>query len=195
MNKDIRLFAKQAALLSRLNLRYLGNPVLRFQCKEVPLSQIASPEIANFAKKLTNTLIKYRKITGVGRGLAANQIGGKIRMGVIWPFGASKPEIIINPQITWVSREKAVYHEMCMSLLLIGIDVIRPYLIEIVYFDLQGKRQQKKLDPQTSRLVQHEIDHLDGIVNLDKGDPKSITLIFDTDSKKFAKKFILKKLV
>lgn len=194
MNKDMYSFAKQIELLSKLNIRYLGDPVLRFVCQPVKISQITSPEIQHFAKKLTNILLRYRKITGVGRGLAANQIGGKIRMGVIWPFGASKPEIIINPLISWASREKAIYHEMCMSMLLIGIDVIRPYIVKLSYYDLKGVKQQKKLDPQTSRLIQHEVDHLNGIVNLDKGELKSTTLIFNTDSEKFAKKFVLKKL-
>jgi len=194
MKKDLAIFAKQIELLSKLPLRYLGDPILRYKCKQVPPSQIVSNKIQNLAKKLKSVLIKHRKITGGGRGLVANQIGGKIRMGIVWPFGAKEPEIIINPEITWRSKEKAIYHEICMSMLFIGIDVIRPYSVEISYYDLNGTKHQKKLDPQTSRLIQHEIDHLDGIVNLDRGNIKSTTLIFDTDSKKFAKKFILKKL-
>lgn len=194
MNQDIAIFVKQLTLTSELPLRYLGDPILRFKCKPVPFSRISSKEIKKFSNQLKKSLIKYRKITGVGRGLAANQIGGKVRICVVWPFTKEKPEVWINPQIIWSSKEKALYHESCMSAVCLGIDVVRPYLVKVSYFDLSGNKHEEKLDPSKSRLIQHEIDHLDGIVCLDRGINKSATVILNSKAKIFANKFKLQKI-
>lgn len=195
IKQDITQFAKHLIRLSKLPIRYLGDPQLHHKCKPILTSKITAKETQDFANKLKETLIEYRKITGVGRGLAANQIGGTLRMSAVWPFGVKEPEIIINPKVVWKSKEKATYHEMCMSLVLVGIDVIRPYIVTVAYYDLLGRKQQKKLDPQTSRLIQHEIDHLDGILCLEKGNLKSTSIIFNSQAKILAQKFALKKLI
>lgn len=193
-DQDLALFARQIVLTSKLPLRYLGDPALRVKCVKIASSEIFSATIRKFSEKLKKTLVDYRRITGVGRGLAANQIGGNLRMCVVWPFEEEKPEVWVNPQIIWRSKEKALYHEICISSLCLGIDVLRSFQVVVCYLDLTGQRHEKKLNPQDSRLIQHEIDHLDGIVCLDKGLVESADLIFEVKAKILGNKFKIRKV-
>lgn len=158
-------------------------PQLRQPSKEVPVDQINSPEIQKKFKFLKSTLRKYRKITGHGRGITAIQVGIPERFSVI--FKEDELLLIVNPQITKISKKKYLYPEMCMSAVPIIAPTVRPAWIEFAYFDEKGRKQywNKKDDTDKgkmmNRVFQHEIDHMEGIINIDKVISKDLILESD----------------
>lgn len=105
-----------------------------------------------------------------GIGLAAIQVGITKRMLVIDVSreGEDKnPLYIINPEITWVSDDDSVYEEGCLSLPEQYADVERPAEIKVSYLDRNGEKQELHADGLLATCLQHEMDHLDGILFVD----------------------------
>lgn len=107
-----------------------------------------------------------------GIGLAAIQVGVPKRLLVMDVVGKGKEEpsqplALINPEITWVSDEDVTYEEGCLSVPEHYADVVRPAEVEVRYLDLDGAPQVLRADGLLAICVQHEIDHLDGILFLD----------------------------
>lgn len=151
---------------------------LRKPSKEIPINKITSKQYQDKFRYIKNCLKKYRKLTGLGRGITAVQIGIPERFSVI--YTPEKLIIIINPKITKTSKEKLKYPEICMSANPIIVPTIRPAWIEFEYFDEQGKLQHwDNKDKILNRVFLHEIDHMEGIINLDRGDPKEFILESD----------------
>lgn len=145
----------------------LGNPLLREQCSRV--EEPTSPEIKDLVRDLEETLDFWRSQTGYGRGIAAPQIGVLLRVIFLklpgvegWP--------LINPEIIHASEEKIVAWDACLSFLSIFMQVERRREITVRYQNLQGKTLQFTAgdDRDLSELIQHEIDHLDGILAIDR---------------------------
>ncbi|RJP45898.1 MAG: hypothetical protein C4584_02675 [Armatimonadetes bacterium] len=158
------------------------SPILRERSTEIPLEKLHTEEYQAKIKYLKNCMLKYRKLTGVGRGITAVQIGIPERFSVIYdPFKSEKEkerlEIIINPVITRKSTRLLKYPEQCISANPIIAPVIRPSWIEFDYFDEQGNsrhwdRQDETLaDLIMNRIFQHEFDHMDGIICIDLVQP------------------------
>lgn len=147
-------------LIKNLPIRLLGDPILTEPCKAVTAAEIKRGQARKWADRLIDFLKKYRRKTGTGRGLAANQVGIPKQMILVWL--SDGPKIFLNPKVTRTDG-KAIYPESCISAasLIIG-DVIRSWKIEIEYTDLDGKKNSLKADPIHSRLLLHEIDHLNG---------------------------------
>ncbi|MCL4417480.1 MAG: peptide deformylase [Actinobacteria bacterium] len=159
---------------------------LRLPSKDVPLNKINTEEFKSKVRYLKDCLLKYRSITGYGRGITAVQIGIPERFSVI--YTPEKLIIIINPKITKKSSKILLYPEICMSANPIIVPTIRPAWIEFSYYDEEGKLQYWNIRDNTykgkimNRVFQHEIDHMDGIINIDKvKDPKE--LILESDPK------------
>lgn len=157
--------------------------ILREKSSPVKTSEIRSPEFKKKINYLKRCLRRYRKETGVGRGLAAVQIGIPERFSVVYmPEAKNKFLIIVNPKVTGKSTQKLLYPEMCMSANPTIAYVIRPAWIEFEYYDEFGVKQcwdtkaGSESDMMYNRVFQHEIDHLDGIVNIDLVEPKNIIL-------------------
>ena len=135
-----------------------------------------SAEVGRVVQDLADTLADSRETTGYGRAIAAPQIGVLLRVVFLqlpglppWPF--------INPEITWRSSEKMVVWDACLSFLCIFMQVERHREITVRYQDLNGEWQEVRAGTERdlSELLQHEIDHLDGILCLDRvADMKSI---------------------
>ena len=105
-----------------------------------------------------------------GIGLAAIQVGVAKRilvMDIDQRDGKKNPRVFINPVVTWASEETAVQEEGCLSVPEIWDEVERPVAIECEYLDRDGKTQTLKADGLLATCLQHEIDHLDGILFLD----------------------------
>ncbi len=108
-----------------------------------------------------------------GIGLAAIQVGIQKRMLVVDVIGKNssegepQPIAIINPEITWVSDDDATYEEGCLSVPQHYADVVRPAEITVKYQDLDGETQELTADGLLATCIQHEIDHLDGILFVD----------------------------
>lgn len=100
-----------------------------------------------------------------GVGIAAPQIGESLRVCIALLDGTPIP--LINPEITWKSKEMIIDQEGCLSLPGILVDVPRPTGIVMEYLDTKGKRQERKFSDFQARIVQHEVDHLEGILIVD----------------------------
>ena len=105
-----------------------------------------------------------------GIGLAAIQIGVAKRILVIdldQKDGKKNHKAYINPKITWVSDEMAVFEEGCLSVPEIWDDVERPARIKCEYLDINGKLQTLEADGMLATCLQHEMDHLNGVLFID----------------------------
>jgi peptide deformylase len=145
----------------------LGDPRLREVATRVASPQ--SPEIAALVRALADTLAHWRASTGYGRGIAAPQIGVAQRV-IFLQLPGAEPWPLINPEIIERSAEKIVVWDACLSFLSIFMQVERHREIKVRYQDLQGQWQQVQAGAQRdlSELMQHEIDHLDGILAVDR---------------------------
>jgi peptide deformylase len=105
-----------------------------------------------------------------GIGLAAIQIGVAKRILVIdldQKEGKKNPQAFINPKITWASEEMAMFEEGCLSVPEIWDDVERPARIKAEYLDTDGKLQTLEADGLLATCLQHEMDHLNGVLFID----------------------------
>jgi len=105
-----------------------------------------------------------------GVGLAAIQIGVPLRvvtMDVSKSEDEHQPMVLINPEITWASQEKRVYEEGCLSIPEYYEEVERPDRVRFRYMNLQGEVIEEEADGLLATCVQHEIDHLNGILFID----------------------------
>ena len=118
-------------------------------------------------RDLAHKMIKIKN-EGEAVGLAANQIGVDKRLCVIGFKPKDKkeaviPEItLINPVITWRSKEQVSEDERCLSVDKDSVNVPRAKKIHVQYLDLDGKKQKLKARGLLARIIQHELDHLDG---------------------------------
>ncbi len=143
----------------------LGDSGLRITCKQV--KKFKDIEFIKENNKLKNRLDKFRKEKGFGRGIAAPQIGIPKRF-IALNIG-NGTQALINPKITWQSLETFTLWDDCMSFPDLLIKVKRYQSISISYQDENGAvHEWNHLDKIKSELLQHELDHLDGILAIDR---------------------------
>jgi len=162
------------------NLRLVlhPDPVLRALAAPV---QAFTPEIERLAQAMLETM---RSSEGIG--LAAPQIGRSIRMFVAYvppsperspesvpPTASAAPEVYINPVLSNPEGEPELFDEGCLSLPGIRGDVMRPPIITISAFDAKGRPFTRRAGGLLARCWQHEIDHLDGVLILDRFTPEA----------------------
>jgi peptide deformylase len=105
-----------------------------------------------------------------GVGLAAIQVGVPSRVVVMdlsKREAEAEPRVFINPEITWSSEEKSPYEEGCLSIPDVHEDVERPARVKIRYLDLDGKPQEEDAEGLFATVIQHEVDHLNGVLFID----------------------------
>ncbi len=105
-----------------------------------------------------------------GIGLAAIQVAVPKRLIVLDTEGDEddrQPLFLVNPEITWESEDFNVYNEGCLSVPEHYAEVERPASVKVKYLDYNGKEQEQLMDGLMSTCVQHEIDHLNGVVFID----------------------------
>ena len=143
----------------------LGNPALREVAETV--EDPGSPEVAALVADLGDTLAHWRRTTGYGRAIAAPQIGVKRRV-VFLNFGEPWP--MVNPAIVERSEETMVVWDACLSFLFLFCRVVRHREVRVRYQDLEGAWHEigAGVEDDLSELLQHEIDHLDGILAVDR---------------------------
>jgi peptide deformylase len=150
----------------------LGNPILRQQC--TPVKANIPEEARSTIEDLRDTLAAFRSRRGFGRGIAAPQIGSTQKIIYI-DFEYTGP--LINPAIIRKSRKRFRLWDDCFSFPDILAYVQRNYSIEVVFLDEHGKRKRIKAEGALSELLQHEIDHLNGVLAIDRAlDSKHIVL-------------------
>ncbi|HEU0040558.1 MAG TPA: peptide deformylase, partial [Verrucomicrobiae bacterium] len=126
-------------------------------------------EIRTLVEDLQDTLAYWRKTTGYGRGIAAPQIGVSKRV-IFLRLPGEEPWPLVNPKIVERSAERIVVWDACLSFLSIFMQVERNRDITVQYQDLQGETREIQAGElrNLSELLQHEIDHLDGILCIDR---------------------------
>lgn len=142
-----------------------GDPRLRGVAAPVDVSRAESALSA--AAELPRVLSHFRAEHGWGRAIAAPQIGLALRI-VAFDFG-SAPFLAINPEIVWQSAEMAIVYDDCFSLPEIAAPVGRRASVSLAFLDerLQARRCDA-LPLDLAELVQHELDHLDGVLFVDR---------------------------
>jgi peptide deformylase len=145
----------------------LGDPTLRR--KSLPVADPAAPEIGALIRDLADTLAHWRSTTGYGRGIAAPQLGVLQRV-IFLQLPGERPWPFINPEIIERSSEKIVVWDACLSFLSIFMQVERHREITVRYQSVDGTKQEFRAgrNRDLSELLQHEIDHLDGILAVDR---------------------------
>ncbi|MEQ8820747.1 MAG: peptide deformylase [Sumerlaeia bacterium] len=151
-----------------LEIRKYGDPVLRE--KAAPVNG-ASDDLRAFLHDMAETMYAAN-----GIGLAANQVGDLRRVLVIDPGEEERdkrpartpnPQFFLNPEILDSSTEDGPYTEGCLSIPELEGEVYRPLKIRLRWTTLDGETREADFDGITSRVLQHEIDHLDGILFID----------------------------
>jgi peptide deformylase len=141
----------------------LGNPQLWHP--STPITNSKSRETRELINDLAATLNNFREKNGFGRGIAAPQIGVQRRV-LFLNIGESFP--LINPTITRASRETMELWDDCFSIPNLMIRVRRHVEVDVSYTDDSGAQRLIKAHGALSELLQHEIDHLDGILATDR---------------------------
>lgn len=134
-----------------------NTPVLRTKTKRVPK---VTKEVQKLLKDMEDTLAHAQ-----GLGLAAPQIGESLRLCLAKIGGRVTP--LINPDILSRSHEKDIAEEGCLSLPGQWVDVPRSVDIVLRYLNARGQEQERKLMGIEARIVQHEVDHLEGVLIVD----------------------------
>jgi peptide deformylase len=154
-----------------LEIAQLGQPVLRQIAAEVPIEQIADPRFQAFLQAMLETLFEAK-----GAGLAAPQVSvsQRVFLGAILPpdddEGPPGIEAFINPKITPLSDDKVRGWEGCLSFPELLVYVPRFRAVRIDYVNLDGQPDAMELEDFAARIVQHELDHLDGVLILDRAE-------------------------
>jgi peptide deformylase len=144
----------------------LGNPQLWQPSAEI--AKIQAPETRALMTDLADTLADFRLRNGFGRAIAAPQIGAQQRMLFVNMHNGSAPFPLINPHIVRASYEQMELWDDCFSLPNLLVRVRRHLEIDVRYFDQDGKEKLLTATDDLSELLQHEIDHLDGILATDR---------------------------
>lgn len=156
----------------------MGHPSLRSPAAEYPIDQIGSPQFETLIDDMHETLHAYG-----GIGLAAPQIDVGYRIAVIeientstryGEIEASPFEVYINPTITPIAEASAGYWEGCLSVPGMMGYVERPQHIRVDYIDRAGNHQSKEAHGFLATVFQHEFDHLDGVLYVDRIKDKSL---------------------
>ena len=140
----------------------LPDPVLRLVSK--PVERVDAPLI-----KLADDMLETM-YDAPGIGLAAIQVAEPLRMLVIdlaKEGEPAAPQVFINPEILGSSDDRSVYEEGCLSIPDYYAEVERPAKVHVAYLDRQGKQQEVEADGLLATCLQHEIDHLNGVLFID----------------------------
>jgi peptide deformylase len=140
----------------------LGNPAL-WQ-KSARVEDFSSAATASIIRDLSDTLADFRERTGFGRGIAAPQIGALKRIIFIRMQPAGFSGALINPEIAWASGEQMQLWDDCFSFPDLMVRVKRARAVRVSYSDERGHAQTIAAEGDLSELLQHEIDHLDGVL-------------------------------
>jgi peptide deformylase len=154
-----------------LPIRIYGDPVLRR--KAVPVA-VVDDEIRHLAANMVETMFEAN-----GVGLAAPQVGVSLRLlaaDATHHDGGDGPRVFVNPEIIEAWGEWS-FDEGCLSLPGVSAELVRPEAIHLRYQDEDGREREEEFHQLWSRVLQHEIDHLDGRLLVDRMSPMRRALL------------------
>jgi peptide deformylase len=178
-----------------LRIVHYNNPVLRKKGAKVT---VFGPELTQLAEDMVNTMHEAR-----GIGLAAQQIGKAIQLCVLdlrdtdrdftWELDGAKPPlelimpmVVVNPELTKLPSDETVYEEGCLSFPNIRGDIARPDAVTVKFQDAAGTPHTLTCTGLFARCLQHEIDHLNGVLFIDRME-KRVRSSIDRAVKELAK--------
>src|SRR5262245_14967190 len=137
-----------------------GDPVLRSAAS--PVTDF-DEDLANEAERMIGLMHD-----AIGVGLAATQLGVLRRMLVFQVGSEAEPTVLVNPEIEWRSEDSATAEEGCLSIPGVVVDVERPLFVRARAVDINGEPLTLESSGLEARVIQHEVDHLDGTLMLDR---------------------------
>jgi peptide deformylase len=155
---DPEVVARRAAALS--HVRKFGDPVLRTRARPVErFDEALRDEIDRMGRLMNDAL---------GVGLAATQVGVLNRVLVYRVAPEAPVAALVNPELEWAGREEEIAEEGCLSLPAVHVDVERPVYIRVRGQNEDGEKITVEASGLEARVIQHEMDHLDGVLILDR---------------------------
>jgi len=159
--RELEIEARRMLALARI--RQYGDPVLRMKGREI---EAVDDDVRRLAERMTALMHEAQ-----GVGLAATQVGVLRRLFVFTDAGEDR--VLVNPVITKRSDKVEVDAEGCLSLREVLVPVERAVAVTIEGLDENGEPVKLELELPAARIVQHELDHLDGVLILDRTDDES----------------------
>src|ERR671915_542546 len=166
--------------MSLREIATIGHPVLRERAREITPEELRSPEV----QRLIDDMIETMRAAD-GAGIAANQVHETLRIAVVevrpgnprYPYKPPVPlTVIVNPEIEPLDDETAEINEGCLSVPDLRGTVDRHVNVRVRYLDRDGEEHEEVRRGLTAGTFQHEVDHLDGILFLDRvEDPTTLT--------------------
>ena len=148
-----------------------GDAILRKVSQKVCVQQLKSDRVEKCIDKLDEALSEFRELKGFGRGIAANQVGYDLRI-LMLNLGCERGNFpVINPTITRRSKDLMTLFDDCMSIDFGNtmVRVERHESVDVNYLNQEGQVcTMTNLNKSVSELLQHEIDHLDGVLMFDR---------------------------
>jgi peptide deformylase len=158
---DAERLARRRIALAQV--RQYPDPVLRMRANDV---QEFDDDLRQLAERMTGLMVG-----AAGVGLAANQVGVLQRMFIFQPTAEEEPRAMVNPEIVERSDETEPDDEGCLSMQGVLVPVERNLRVTIEARDLDGEEVRLELEGMSARVVQHELDHLDGTLIIDRTTP------------------------
>jgi peptide deformylase len=175
--------AKSRPPIDRTVVAQLGQPVLRTPTAEIPAAEIRTPEFQAFLERMHEVLH-----AAGGVGLAAPQVFRSQRVFLAaLPVPADPEELVVetfvNPRFSDLSTEMEDRWEGCLSFIELMVLVPRHTALTVDYLDADGNPRRKRLEGFPARVVQHEYDHLDGVLTIDRArSPKDVIKASEYDN-------------
>jgi len=151
--------------LALAQIRQYGDPVLRMRANEV---ESFDDDLLRLVERMTGLMQDAR-----GVGLAGTQVGTLQRVFVFQATEEDEPQAVVNPVLVKASDVKVVETEGCLSLQGVTVPVQRPTRVTLEGKDESGADLRLELEEHAARVVQHELDHLDGILIIDRTTPEA----------------------
>ncbi len=157
----------------------IGDPVLRERATEVTPSELGSARVQALIDDLIDT-----KRAAHGAGLAANQIGETLRVAVVeveadnprYPYKPAFPlTVLVNPELEPLDEQTAAINEGCLSVPGLRGEVPRHIAVRARFLDREGAERELAVRGLTAGTFQHEVDHLDGTLFVDRADPRTLS--------------------
>jgi len=149
--------------MANLEILTIPDPILRQ--KSMPVEAVTD-ETRRFMDRMLQTMYE-----APGIGLAAPQVGEKVRIVTIDIAREEEPKtplFLVNPEIVWRSEdERSIYEEGCLSIPDYYAEVERPAKVRVRYIDYDGKLVEREVEGLLATCVQHEVDHLNGVLFID----------------------------
>jgi peptide deformylase len=164
-NQKLDAEAEARRRLALTQVRQYPDPVLRMKANDV---EAFDDDLGRLIERLNSLLADAN-----GLGLAATQVGVLRRVFVFQPDPEAPPQALVNPRLTDGSEEKVGDEEGCLSLQGVVIPVERHERITVEASDPEGNDVKLELEGLPARVAQHELDHLDGILILDRTTPEA----------------------